>query len=61
MGDLRTPIGLFFGIIGIILLIVGVANPGARAELTQVNVNLYCGLSMVIFGSVMLWLARRRS
>jgi hypothetical protein len=61
MGDLRTPIGLFFGIIGIILLIVGIADPGARAELTQVNVNLYCGLSMVIFGSVMLWLARRSS
>jgi hypothetical protein len=61
MGDLRTPIGLFFGIIGLILLIVGVADPGARADLTQVNVNLYCGLSMVIFGSVMLWLARRSS
>jgi hypothetical protein len=61
MGDLRTPIGLFFGIIGLILVIVGVADPGARADLTQVNVNLYCGLSMVIFGSVMLWLARRSS
>jgi hypothetical protein len=61
MGDLRIPIGLFFGIMGLILVAVGIADPGARAELTQVNVNLYCGLSMIIFGSVMLWLARRSS
>jgi hypothetical protein len=61
MRDLRTPIGLFFGIIGFILVVVGVVDPGARADLTQVNVNLYCGFSMVLFGSVMLWLARRSS
>ena len=61
MGDLRTPIGLFFGIVGIILLLIGIIDPGARADLTQVNVNLYCGISMLIFGSVMLWLSRRRS
>ena len=25
-------------------MIVGIVEPGARAELTQVNVNLYCGV-----------------
>lgn len=35
--------------------------PNARAELTTANVNLYCGISMLVFGSVMLWLARRAS
>jgi hypothetical protein len=61
MGDLRTPIGLFFSLLGVILLIVGVVDPNARAALTQVNANLYCGASMLVFGSVMLWLARRNS
>lgn len=61
MNDLRIPIGLFFSAVGIILLIAAIAMPGARAELTSVNVNLYSGISMLVFGSVMLWLARRAS
>ena len=61
MNDLRVPIGLFFTAIGVILLIAAFALPEARAELTSVNVNLYSGVSMLVFGSVMLWLARRAS
>lgn len=61
MNDLRIPIGLFFGITGVILLIVGLVQPDARAELTQVNANLYSGVVMFLFGGVMLWLSRRRS
>jgi len=60
MDDLRVPIGLFFAVIGIILVIAGVAVD-YRAPLTEANVNLYSGISMLIFGSVMLWLARRAS
>ncbi len=61
MGDLRTSIGLFFSSVGIILLITGLIRPEARAALTQVNINLYSGASMLVFGSVMLWLSRRSS
>ena len=61
MSDLRIPIGLFFSLIGAILLIVAIVQPEARAALTQLNVNLYSGLTMLAFGSVMLWLARRSS
>jgi hypothetical protein len=57
MNDLRLPIGIFFTIIGILLL----ATPGARAPLADVPVNVYAGASMLIFGGAMLWLARRRS
>ncbi len=57
MRDLRQPIGLFFAIAGIVL----VANPGARAQLTDVPVNLYAGSIMLIFGGAMLWLAWHRS
>jgi hypothetical protein len=60
MDDLRTPIGLFFSIIGVIL--IGVATLGsARAPLTDININLYAGLCMLVFGGAMLWLARRAS
>jgi hypothetical protein len=60
MDDLRTPIGLIFAIFGVILVIAGLAAP-YRAELIDANVNLYSGISMLVFGSVMLWLARRAS
>lgn len=55
--DLRKPIGLFFAIAGAVL----VANSWARAQLTEVPVNLYAGATMLVFGGAMLWLARRRS
>jgi len=58
MNDLRTPIGLFFTLIGLILLGVGLLS-SARAPLTDVNINLYAGACMLVFGGVMLWLARR--
>lgn len=57
--DLRLPAGLFFFGLGIILCLVALLMPEARAPLTSVNVNLYSGLSMLIFGGVMLWLAAR--
>ncbi|HLK17867.1 MAG TPA: hypothetical protein VKT81_02890 [Bryobacteraceae bacterium] len=60
MRDLRTPIGLFFALAGVILAVTGLVT-GNRAPLETANVNLYCGVSILIFGGVMLWLARRRT
>ena len=60
MNDLRIPIGLFFSLVGLMLVIAGLALD-YHAPLTSVNVNLYSGISMLVFGSVMLWLARRAS
>ncbi len=57
MNDLRLPIGIFFALIGLLL----VAAPGARAPLSGAPVNAYAGAAMLIFGGTMLWLARRRS
>ena len=61
MGDLRTPSGYFFFLVGLILCVLGVVGPAVRAPLTDVNVDLYVGVSMLVFGGVLLWLARRRS
>jgi hypothetical protein len=61
MDDLRVTTGLFFTLLGLILCALGLFAPGMRAPLTEVNVNLYSGISMLVFGGVMLWLARRRA
>ncbi|HEV3197219.1 MAG TPA: hypothetical protein VGZ73_04915 [Bryobacteraceae bacterium] len=59
MLDLRVPTGSFFTLVGVILLLMALLDPSARAELTDANVNLYCGLSMVLFGGFLLLLAWR--
>ena len=57
--DLRIPSGLFFTILGLILTVMGLFSPGVRAPLTDVNVNLYAGITMLVFGAVLLLLGRR--
>ncbi|NQU82288.1 MAG: hypothetical protein HQ543_12285 [Bacteroidetes bacterium] len=58
--DIRYPIGLLFSIIGIMLAIFGLAT-GSDAELYQrsldININLWTGLGMLIFGCIMLVIA----
>jgi uncharacterized membrane protein HdeD (DUF308 family) len=57
MKDLRTPLGVFFAILGVVL----VASPRVPARLTDAPVNLFVGVSMVLFGGVMLLLAFRKA
>ena len=56
--DLRVPSGWFFLLLGMILL--GVSLTAPVAPLTDINVNLYTGLCMGLFGGILLWLARKR-
>ena len=57
--DLRVPSGWFFTLLGLVLTALGVFDSGLRARLTDVNVNLYSGISMLVFGLILLLLARR--
>ena len=57
--DLRKPSGYFFTLLGVMLTLMGILVPGARAPLTDANVNLYVGLAMIVFGVILLLLARR--
>lgn len=57
--DLRVPSGWFFTLLGLILLGMGILAPETRAALTTVNINLYAGVVMLVFGLFMLLLARR--
>lgn len=60
MWDLRLPTGLFFVAVGVILCAVGLIFPWRAALAPDVNINLDSGLAMLVFGAVMLWLAKRR-
>lgn len=57
MIDLRRIIGVFFVIVGLLLLTV----IGARAPLTSAPVNLYVGVVAIAFGAVMLALSLRKA
>ena len=61
MLDLRVPSGWFFTMLGVILVGLGILAPDMRAPLTDANVNLYSGLSMLAFGAFLLFMARRAS
>lgn len=52
---------MFFAILGVILVGLGIASPDMRAQLTDYNVNLYSGISMLVFGAFLLLMARRAS
>ena len=60
MDDLRRPIGILFGLLGLILLIYGLLYPQVRAPLdADINVNLWCGLGLLVFGGCLLCLSLR--
>jgi hypothetical protein len=58
--DLRVPSGWFFLVVGAILIAMGLFTTSS-APLLTVNVNLYAGAAMAIFGGWMLWLSKRTS
>ena len=55
MNDLRNPIGIFFALLGGLLL----TESSAHAAFTDAPVNLYTGVAMIVFGAGMLALAYR--
>ena len=60
MIDIRLPIGGLFAVLGTVLSVFGaVGDPAKYAQSLGVNVNLYWGIVMLIFGLVMLALGRR--
>ena len=60
MNDLRRPTGYLFALLGAILLFYGLIRPAVQAPLEPgVNVNLWCGLMLLIFGVCLLWMSYR--
>jgi hypothetical protein len=56
--DIRTPIGLMFGIFGLLLTGYGLLTRGSDIYQRSLgfNVNLEWGAVLLVFGGVMLWL-----
>jgi hypothetical protein len=62
--DIRLPIGGLFVVLGLILGGYGVATNGDAAQYERsmsVNINLWWGLVMLVFGGLLLLLARNSS
>ena len=59
--DLRIPMGLMFTLVGIILTAFGIATRGnldLYSRSLGINVNLWWGIVLVIFGQIMFQLGR---
>ena len=53
--DIRLPIGLMFSLIGLLMTGYGLVTPAAIYERSLgINVNLWWGLVLVVFGAWML-------
>lgn len=60
--DIRLPIGMMFSLIGAILAIYGLAtgsDPKLYQGSLQIDINLWWGLVLFVFGSIMLFFALR--
>jgi hypothetical protein len=55
--DIRAPIGGLFTLLG--LMLAGYGLVGSDRAASGTNVNLWWGVVMVVFGLLMLYLARR--
>jgi hypothetical protein len=63
MVDIRIPIGLMFTIIGILISVFGFftkSDTEMYHKSLDINVNLVMGVTMLIFGLVMLYFAGRK-
>jgi len=60
--DIRWPIGIIFTIYGAVLAIYGlVADPAIFVSSMALNIDLWWGLAMLVFGLLMVLLAFRAS
>ena len=60
--DIRLPIGFMFSILGALLLIFGLttnADPEMYQRSLDINVNIWSGLGILIFGGLMLFFGLR--
>jgi len=58
--DIRVPIGLMFSVIGLLLVCYGaVSEPSLYERSLGININLWWGGVLMVFGAAMLFLSRR--
>ena len=60
--DLRIPMGMMFTLMGAVLMAFGLAtgsNTAMYVKTLGVNVNLWCGVALLVFGLLMVTFGRR--
>jgi len=61
--DIRVPIGLLFLALGGLLVgfgaVTNFTNPGIYEKSLDININVWWGLAMVLFGGLMFYFGRR--
>jgi hypothetical protein len=59
--DIRYPIGLMFGTIGLVMVVYGALTGGdpMYQRSLGINVNLWWGAVLFVFGAAMLFFARK--
>jgi len=60
--DIKLPIGLMFFILGLLLTVFGLFTGGDEVMYSRslgININLWSGCGMLVFGLIMLFLALR--
>lgn len=60
--DIKFPIGLMFSLLGVLLTVFGLftnADPSLYTRSLGININLWSGSGMLVFGLVMLFLSRK--
>lgn len=58
--DIRLPIGLMFTLLGVLLVVFGlISDSSSFRNSLGININLWWGLVMLVFGVVMTLLGRR--
>jgi hypothetical protein len=61
MLDIRIPIGLMFTVLGVMITIYGFVTISDTAMYTKsfgININIWSGIGMLVFGLVMLALTK---
>lgn len=60
--DIRLPIGLMFSIFGALLTVFGaVSDKAIYTRSLGININLWWGIALLVFGGLMLVLVMRAS
>jgi hypothetical protein len=58
--DIRIPIGAMFSILGLLLVVFGaLANSEIYKKSLEINVNLWWGIVMLVFGALMAYFGKR--
>ena len=60
--DIRLPIGLMFSILGLALLVYGLASDSSIYQQSLgININLWWGIGLLVFGALMFYFGHRRT